>query len=389
MKGFETYQKTSNAFCDFLRTVRTEQSANELASHLLIKETLLGKINVGRSKIEYLISEGSFKSLTQRSLSSGYSKSSSRSIGSILLRKEAKLEAQRTMLKHLDEELVLEAQLKRLKAQREMKMVESELSVLKEDPRLQELASSLSSESKTEEYLKLLPRYEQDRKQHENAIETSQSNSFSDCRQKEDAVVSTPKQSSTSPPIATAYVQEETPQLHTLRPFDDTPKTQLNPEVQPFTPRQTEVTQQSQMIMIDTFTKHLVKKDLIMSRLSIFDDDPIMYVSWKKGFINIMEELGASETERLELLCEKLGPESSRQARTIRACNADSPSIAIKKIWERLERRFGAAEQIENYILKKIKEFPEISSDHFHLLYDLADLASEIASLKAQPQFEV
>lgn len=51
VKGFETYQKTSNAFWDFLRTVRTEQSANELASHLLIKETLLGKINVGRSKI--------------------------------------------------------------------------------------------------------------------------------------------------------------------------------------------------------------------------------------------------------------------------------------------------------------------------------------------------
>lgn len=71
-----------------------------------------------------------------------------------------------------------------------------------------------------------------------------------------------------------------------------------------------------------------------------------------------MEELGATETERLELLCEKLGPESSRQARTIRACNADSPSIAIKKIWERLARRFGTAKQIENYILKKIKEFP-------------------------------
>lgn len=216
VKGFEAYQKTSNEFCDFLRTVRTEQSANELAPHLLIKETLFGKINVGRSKIEYLISEGSFKSLTQRSLSSGYNQSSSRLIGYILLRKEAKLEAQRTMLKHLDEELVLEAQLKRLKAQREMKMVESELSVLKEDPRLQELAPSLSNESKTEEYLKLLLRYEQDRKQHEKIIETFQSNSFSDCRQKEDTVVSTPKQSSTSPPIATANVQEEIPKLHTL-----------------------------------------------------------------------------------------------------------------------------------------------------------------------------
>lgn len=91
-----------------------------------------------------------------------------------------------------------------------------------------------------------------------------------------------------------------------------------------------------------------------------------------------MKELRAMETERLELLCEKLGPEFSRQARIITPCNADRPSIAIRKIWERLERRFRATEQIENYILKKIKEFPEISTDHFHLLHDLADLASEI-----------
>lgn len=41
--GLETYQKTYNAFYDFLRTVREEQNANELASHLLITETLLGK----------------------------------------------------------------------------------------------------------------------------------------------------------------------------------------------------------------------------------------------------------------------------------------------------------------------------------------------------------
>ena len=72
-----------------------------------------------------------------------------------------------------------------------------------------------------------------------------------------------------------------------------------------------------------------------------------------------------------------------------KACNANSPKIAIDKIWERLDRRFGAAEQVEAYILKKIKEFPEITADCFHLLYDLADLASEIASLKAQPQYRV
>lgn len=49
-----------------------------------------------------------------------------------------------------------------------------------------------------------------------------------------------------------------------------------------------------------------------MLRLLKFDDDLIMYVLWKKGFINIMEEFGVMEIERLELLCEKLGFEFLR-----------------------------------------------------------------------------
>lgn len=66
------------------------------------------------------------------------------------------------------------------------------------------------------------------------------------------------------------------------------------------------------MIMIDIFIKYLVKKDFIMLRLLKFDDDLIMYVLWKKGFINIMEEFGVLEIERLELLCEKFGFEFLR-----------------------------------------------------------------------------
>lgn len=66
------------------------------------------------------------------------------------------------------------------------------------------------------------------------------------------------------------------------------------------------------MIMIDIFIKYLVKKDFIMLRLLKFDDDLIMYVLWKKGFINIMEEFGVMKIERLELLCEKLGFEFLR-----------------------------------------------------------------------------
>lgn len=81
-----------------------------------------------------------------------------------------------------------------------------------------------------------------------------------------------------------------------------------------------------------------------MLRLLKFDDDLIIYVLWKKGFINIMEEFGVMEIERLELLCEKVGFEFLRKVRIIRVCNVDSLGIVIKKIWERLERCFGVVE---------------------------------------------
>ncbi|KAJ8309956.1 hypothetical protein KUTeg_011821 [Tegillarca granosa] len=102
-----------------------------------------------------------------------------------------------------------------------------------------------------------------------------------------------------------------------------------------------------------------------------------------------MEEVGASPIEVLELLCQNLGPESSKQAKTIKACNADNPNVAISKIFDRLEKRFGAPELIEKHLHKKIKNFPDVTVDKYYLLYDLLDLALEILSIKGQPRFNV
>ena len=71
-------------------------------------------------------------------------------MGSILRQMEAKLQAHRIMVEHLDEELELEAKLRRFRAQKELRIAECELSVLKEQ---HELGSSMSSRSRTEEYL--------------------------------------------------------------------------------------------------------------------------------------------------------------------------------------------------------------------------------------------
>jgi len=56
----------------------------------------------------------------------------------------------------------------------------------------------------------------------------------------------------------------------------------LNPTAAPFVPSQRNETQD--------FAKFLVKKDLIHSRLSSFDDQPTHYYSWKLSFKHILTE---------------------------------------------------------------------------------------------------
>ncbi|XP_021346186.1 uncharacterized protein LOC110445733 [Mizuhopecten yessoensis] len=100
-----------------------------------------------------------------------------------------------------------------------------------------------------------------------------------------------------------------------------------------------------------------------------------------------MLEVSASKTEELELLCEKLGPESSKQAKTIRSNNAENPGVACDKIWERLEKRYGAPEMVEARLNNRIKDFPIITAEKYHLLYDLTDLALEVSAIKSQPRY--
>ncbi|CAC5372360.1 unnamed protein product [Mytilus coruscus] len=49
-------------------------------------------------------------------------------------------------------------------------------------------------------------------------------------------------------------------------------------------------------------TRYIMKKDLLMSRLSTFDDKPERYCSWKNSFLNILRELDATDSEQLDIL---------------------------------------------------------------------------------------
>lgn len=66
-------------------------------------------------------------------------------------------------------------------------------------------------------------------------------------------------------------------------------------------------------------------------------------------------------TEELDLLSRWLGSESKWQALRIQMSNSHNERIALKKIWERLDERFGAPEQVTESLRSRLDKFPKVS----------------------------
>lgn len=135
------------------------------------------------------------------------------------------------------------------------------------------------------------------------------------------------------------------------------------------------------------FGRFLVKKELLMSRFTKFQDDPIVYTVWKNTFKNITQELCVTHLEEIDLLLKWLGPESARQALSLRTANSHDQAGGLNKIWDRLDERYGAPELIENILRKKVANFPRITVKEPKKLYDLSDVMSEIESVKDNEQY--
>lgn len=96
-----------------------------------------------------------------------------------------------------------------------------------------------------------------------------------------------------------------------------------------------------------------------------------------------MKEISATPSEELDVLISHLGIDSSRQAATIRKCNADNPDCP-KLVWERLGERYRTPEIIESSLRRQISSFTKIGNHDLKRLYNLVDLVEEIASMKRQ-----
>ncbi|XP_070196629.1 uncharacterized protein [Littorina saxatilis] len=145
-----------------------------------------------------------------------------------------------------------------------------------------------------------------------------------------------------------------------------------------FTPRQNRFVQSAE----GDLAKFLLKKDLHLSRLAVFNEQAECFAVWKSSFISVMTELSVSPQEELDLLVKHLGFESSKYAQSIRASNAADPARGLRLLWRRLDERFGSPELVEARLRERIESFPQITKKDSRKLYDLCDLCDEINSAK-------
>lgn len=137
------------------------------------------------------------------------------------------------------------------------------------------------------------------------------------------------------------------------------------------------------------FTRFLLKKDILTSRLTVFNDQPETYQSWKVTFCSVSKEIKASAEEEIDLLIKWLGVLSRKQAVSLKAAYIHDLPSGLKLIWERLDERYGAPENIYHATAKKLECFPKISPKDYEKLYELSDIISEIEGHKKDPRLAV
>ena len=72
-----------------------------------------------------------------------------------------------------------------------------------------------------------------------------------------------------------------------------------------------------------------------------------------------MAELKVTPFEELDLLAKWLGVESARQAINIRGSNMNNPELGLKRVWERLDEKYGAAEMVEESLKKEAQRLSD------------------------------
>ncbi|XP_060075270.1 uncharacterized protein LOC132554958 [Ylistrum balloti] len=260
-------------------------------------------------------------------------------VSSVYMKQRAKLEAAKVRLKFVEKEAELQKSLQLLKSQRELDEAAAELKAM------------------------------------DDVIDTG--SPIRHCSQAPSDDEELHRKSRT-----VEFVQSQAENLNTgYETFDPySHKVPLNVEAREFTPGQC-------VTGLNDLTKFMLKKDLLMGRLTQFTDKPEEYRVWKMSFLNVVKELDVSPQEQLDLLSKWLGPESRKQAVSLRAANIHDPPQALCKIWTRLSEKYGAPEQIELSLRERLNKFPKLTNRDGQKLFDLSNILAEIQAVKENTAF--
>lgn len=139
--------------------------------------------------------------------------------------------------------------------------------------------------------------------------------------------------------------------------------------------------------VVGDLAQYLIRKDLLVSRLSAFDDICDNYNSWKTTFRQVMLEMKARPSEELDLLIKYLGKDSRRHAINLRSVYARDPDEGLRKVWCRLDERYGSPEVVHRSVQQKLDNFPRFSHLETTRWYDLADTLAGVLALQQDPVY--
>ncbi|XP_055995796.1 uncharacterized protein LOC130046821 [Ostrea edulis] len=163
----------------------------------------------------------------------------------------------------------------------------------------------------------------------------------------------------------------------------------LNPYAQPYVPNAYPSSPYAtgHGAHVTDVTRFLLRKDLLFSRITNFNDRPESYSAWKHSFVCVVNELQVMDSEQMDLLIKNLGPESKKHAISIRTSNIFNIPRGLQRLWERLDERYGAPEHVEASIRTKLLDFPKLGNRDHQKLYDLSDILMEMQFLKEDPKY--
>ncbi|XP_048734152.2 uncharacterized protein LOC125650167 [Ostrea edulis] len=431
------YSKISQDFIDYLNRTNTEETLMQASTERFIRETVITKTEILPQHIQETISKAkqvdsptplnseiaisqletkppvntllapqsmimdtkspSVKTSKVKSPGSAANSRRSRhssnifsslSSSGLIMQHKAKAEAAKAKLEFVNQEANLQKELLILTAQKEAAVAESELNAMLEEVKgsiIEDLSEIQQERTKSfvDEQNLALQSSERTPKINEYAIPPPDH---------VEPLEPLPGQLSFIRPIPGRVDISTLPPGQEERKYKSTP---MNPRAPSFLPElqssilnyQPAQNSNQNHGMASELTKFLLRKDLLMSRFSNFNDRPETYSLWKASFRAVTSELEVSPLEESDLLVKWLGPESAKFAQSIRTSNIGNPTRALAKIWERLEERFGAPEMVEASLKTKIGNFPKITVKDSKKLYDLYDILMEIEAVKQNPKY--